>query len=132
MENIFWGDINCSAWLKSILIYEKAEGFKLRIKLSKKLRLYLLLRDFEVSVTYLFISSHSMIWIYISSFRVGTGNLVRRRKPLKIFTQRSLTNSDYSTFIISDSIECENVEIIRITREKVELRIFFRGNLLFS
>ena len=52
-----------------------------------------------------------------------------RRKPLKIFIRRSLTKSDYSTFI-SDSIGCEKVEIIRITRAKVEFRLSFKNRLV--
>ena len=42
---------------------------------------------------------------------------------LKKFTRRSLTN--YSTFI-TDSIVCENVEIIWITRAKVEFCLRFK------
>ena len=50
-----------------------------------------------------------------------------RRKPLKKFMRRSLT--DYSAFI-SDSIGCENVKIIRITRAKVEFGLRFKNRLL--
>ena len=94
--------------------------------------IYLLIRDFEVSIIYLFISSHSELntykkWKCISSVRVGTGNLVRRRNPLKEILRRSL--ADYSTFI-SYSIECENVKIIRITRAKVEFGLRFKDRLI--
>ena len=50
-----------------------------------------------------------------------------RRKPLKKIIRRSLT--DYSTFI-SDSIGCENVKIIRITRAKVEFGLRFKNRLI--
>ena len=67
------------------------------------------------------------VYICIYSVRVGTANLVWRSKPLKKFTRRSLT--DYSTFIC-DSIGCENVEIIRITRAKVEFGLRFKNKLV--
>ena len=50
-----------------------------------------------------------------------------RRKPLKEFMRRSLT--DYSAFI-TDSIGCGNVKIIRINRAKVEFGLRFKNKLV--
>ena len=50
-----------------------------------------------------------------------------RRKPLKKIIRRSLT--DNITFI-SDIIGCENVEIIRTTRGKVEFGLGFKNRLV--
>ena len=65
--NIFWGDINCFARLKPILIlYEKSSSSK---RTFQKTWHYQLLIDFgEVSLIYLFVSNHwelktYMIWI---------------------------------------------------------------------
>ena len=89
----------------------------------------MLLKDFEVSIIDLFISSDSELttyWIYIYIY-IYTYSLVGRRKPLKKFTRSSLT--DYST-VISDSIGFKNVEIIRITRAKVGFGLRFKNRLV--
>ena len=53
----------------------------------------------------------------ISSVKVGRGNMAGGRQETLLMKFTMLFN--YSTFI-SDSIRCENVEVIRITRAKVE------------
>ena len=50
------------------------------------------------------------------------------RKPFKNLHE-DLELADYSTFI-SDSIGCEKVEIIRITRAKVEFGLRFKNRLV--
>ena len=61
-----------------------------------------------------------------SSVRVGTRNLVGRRKPCRKSLHRSLTK--VYTFV-SDSIGCDKVEIIMITRAKGEFGLRFKNGL---